>query len=357
MLDHLLKAVMEVPDGSVSDLLDALFGVLGDYSPELSKPMAAFIKDVVINCFTRYQRSYDLVNWKGLVDSVNDKGTKAQLYLGLHAVPPQFVPPSLADAIAKGLESTPFGAEASARSPSDRNRRRESPCGQLTGMSARRLSGSMPLLYQSGFRVESPEDVRRWVRETGQELNAAGSVTATFVIDESGWVRIADRRSEHVLAPVEDRCRPAGEMTFTIGPRSVSVTWVTNQSTGYCPEPDSWPAVQAALARSDIPGLEGFSKEFLFRRCPRCGSINIIKEGIFDCGVCAHHCRKNGTWTPMPPEQGARKRGYSRLGGKRRHRTSSLEARPQGHAGYLTSKRVHDVEITRKTGTSWIFSG
>jgi hypothetical protein len=112
VLDRLLKSVMDAPQGSVGDLLWALFGVLGDYSPELSKPVTAFIKDVVIQCFTRYRRSYDLVNWKGLVDSLGGKATEAQLYLALHAIPPQFVTPPLADAITKGLESTAFRDEA-----------------------------------------------------------------------------------------------------------------------------------------------------------------------------------------------------------------------------------------------------
>lgn len=139
----------------------------------------------------------------------------------------------------------------------------------------------------AGVRVESPEDVRRWIRQTEQELNAGGSVTATFVIDESGFLRIADRRSEHVACAGGRPVRSAGEMTFAVRPSGISVAWVTNQSTGYCPEPDSWPAVQAALARAGIAALEGFSQEFLFRRCPSCGSINIIKDGIFECGVCS----------------------------------------------------------------------
>jgi hypothetical protein len=75
-------------------------------------------------------------------------------------------------------------------------------------------------------------------------------------------------------------------MTFTIRPSGVGVTWVTNQSTGYCPEPDSWPAVQAALARAGIPAPEAFSQELTFRRCPSCASINIVKDGDFECGAC-----------------------------------------------------------------------
>lgn len=145
----------------------------------------------------------------------------------------------------------------------------------------------------AGIRVESPEDVRRWIRQTGQDADAAGNVVATFVIDEAGWLRIADRRSEHVACAGSRPVRSAGEMTFTVRMSGVSVTWVSNQSTGYCPEPDSWPAVEAALARAGIAAPDGFSRAFDLRRCPRCRSINIVKDGVFECGVCS---------TPLPGE-------------------------------------------------------
>jgi hypothetical protein len=143
----------------------------------------------------------------------------------------------------------------------------------------------------AGVPVESPEDVRRWVRQAGQELNTAGNVIVTFVIDESGGLRIADRRSEHVTCAGGRSIRSAGEMAFTVRPNGVSVAWVTNQSAGYCPEPDTWPAVEAALARAGITPPDGFSQEFIFRRCPQCRSINIVKEGILECSVCS---------TPLP---------------------------------------------------------
>ena len=145
----------------------------------------------------------------------------------------------------------------------------------------------------AGTQVESPEDVRRWVRQTAQEADAAGNIVATFIIDEAGWLRIADRRSEHVACAGNRPVRSAGEMTFTIRRSGVNVTWVTNQSTGYCPEPDSWPAVEAALSGAGITPPDGFSQAFDFRRCLRCGSINIIKDGVFECGACS---------TPLPEE-------------------------------------------------------
>ncbi len=138
----------------------------------------------------------------------------------------------------------------------------------------------------AGIRITSPQDLLAWVRQSGQEV-AAGSVTATFVVDEAGWLRIADRRSEHVACAGGRPVLSAGEMTFTLVPRGVDVSWVTNQSTGYCPEPESWPAVGAALERAGLAAPDGFSLEFAFRRCPRCDTINIVKEGLLECGVCS----------------------------------------------------------------------
>jgi hypothetical protein len=143
----------------------------------------------------------------------------------------------------------------------------------------------------AGIRVESPEDVLRWVRQTGQESTPAKNVTATFVIDETGSLRIADRRSEHVACAGGQPVKSAGEMTFTVVAKRVSVTWVTNQSTGYCPEPDSWPEVKGALSRAGIPAPDGFSLAFVFRRCQHCGFINLVKDEVFECGVCS---------TPLP---------------------------------------------------------
>src|SRR5579883_2582787 len=74
-----------------------------------------------------------------------------------------------------------------------------------------------------GTRIESPEDVRRWMRQTNQDDDAAGNVVATFVIDGDGWLRIADRRSEHVACAGGRPVRSAGEMTFAVSRTSVSV--------------------------------------------------------------------------------------------------------------------------------------
>jgi hypothetical protein len=111
-LDRFFEEVASTPGGSIRDVYQGLDRALKTCSVELTKTVAAFIKDLVVQCFTRYQRSYESVNWQELVASLDDQATEAQLYLALHAIPPQFVTPQLAGAIVKGLESTAFRDEA-----------------------------------------------------------------------------------------------------------------------------------------------------------------------------------------------------------------------------------------------------
>ncbi len=111
-------------------------------------------------------------------------------------------------------------------------------------------------------------------------------VVFTFIVDADGSLWIADRHSEHVACARGGDVLSAGEMMFEVDGESVSVTDVTNQSTGYCPEPESWPAVAAALDKAGIAHPNGFTRAFLFRLCEGCGQTNIVKEGDFTCAVC-----------------------------------------------------------------------
>jgi hypothetical protein len=134
-------------------------------------------------------------------------------------------------------------------------------------------------------RVSSAADLLSWVRRTGQRPGPERLVAATFVIDEQGSLLIADRRSEHVACAGGGPVLSAGELFFRIGD-GVEVAEASNQSTGFCPEPESWPAVAAALDRAGIPHPGGFTTEVVFRRCERCGERNVVKDGWFVCGLC-----------------------------------------------------------------------
>jgi hypothetical protein len=135
------------------------------------------------------------------------------------------------------------------------------------------------------------EAVRAWPR--GTEIRNASDLAAfadgtpcTFVVGVDGVLRVADRRSEHVACAGGEDVLSAGELTAVRDGSGCRVVDVSNQSTGYCPEPESWQAVAAALERAGIAHPGRFTFEALFRRCPRCGERNLVKDSWFRCALC-----------------------------------------------------------------------
>ncbi|MFB4295870.1 hypothetical protein [Actinomadura sp. NTSP31] len=61
---------------------------------------------------------------------------------------------------------------------------------------------------------------------------------------------------------------------------------ISNQSTGYCPDVISWPAVAAALDRAGVDHPAAFTRPIVFRRCPQCGQSNIVKDDHYVCALC-----------------------------------------------------------------------
>ena len=88
--------------------------------------------------------------------------------------------------------------------------------------------------------VRSAGDVIKWIAETDRPREHHGRVVATFIINTVGQLWINDRRSEHVRCAAGETVFSAGEMTFAVDEQAVEVVEATNQSTGYCPEPESW---------------------------------------------------------------------------------------------------------------------
>ena len=120
-------------------------------------------------------------------------------------------------------------------------------------------------------RVAREEDVLAWIADSSQIPEPSGYYVATFVVDAGGELWIADRHSEHVACARNGEVLSAGEISFEVDAGDVNVAEVTNQSTGYCPEQDSWPAVANALDRVGIPRPSVFRWEFVFRLCPGAG--------------------------------------------------------------------------------------
>ncbi len=108
----------------------------------------------------------------------------------------------------------------------------------------------------------------------------------TFIIDVEGWLWIADRHSEHYACAAGGDVLSAGEMTFELQTGTISAVEITNQSLGYCPEPESWPSVENALNRAGISHPGGFTTAFIFRRCESCGAKNLVKDDWYCCALC-----------------------------------------------------------------------
>lgn len=149
---------------------------------------------------------------------------------------------------------------------------------------ARRVKGI------DGLPVESMSMLKQSLRTLGAKLEGGESFITTFVIFHDGVLVLADRSSEHVACAGGNLVLSAGEMTFLLED-TIVVEQATNQSTGYCPEPDSWIAVAASLDRIPIHHPESFHPAFIFRRCAACSQTNIVKDGWYSCDVCQ---------TPLP---------------------------------------------------------
>jgi hypothetical protein len=83
----------------------------------------------------------------------------------------------------------------------------------------------------------------------------------------------------------------AGEITVS---RAGDVLDVSNQSTGFCPEPASWSALVSALDDAGLAHPAEWSMAFEFRRCTRfttsgataCEARTLVKDDVYECAEC-----------------------------------------------------------------------
>jgi hypothetical protein len=111
-------------------------------------------------------------------------------------------------------------------------------------------------------------------------------VTLTYVVLTTGNLCVADRRSEHVVCARKERVLTAGELTLECASDRITVVGATNYSTGYCPEVESWPALQTALEKAGLGRLTEWTQAMEFRRCDTCGMIALIKDEVYECFNC-----------------------------------------------------------------------
>lgn len=148
-------------------------------------------------------------------------------------------------------------------------------------------------------RIAVAHDVIHWMQRTRQRPDTDDTVTATFIVDLEGTLWIADRRSEHLACAQGRDVLSAGEITFDLGANPVSAISVTNQSLGYCPEPESWPSVAKALEAAGIEAPASFTAEFTFRRCEACNATNVVRDNWFVCAMCGAELKRSWNFAKL----------------------------------------------------------
>ncbi|SCF34616.1 hypothetical protein GA0074695_5867 [Micromonospora viridifaciens] len=134
-----------------------------------------------------------------------------------------------------------------------------------------------------GWPVRSPADLDTYLAAADPRDR---DEPFTYVIDTGGTLRLAPRRSEHVACAGGGEVLGAGEIAFAGERDGWVVTEVSNQSTGYCPDPTSWAAVADALDRAGIGSPEAFTVAVVFRRCLDCGEHNLVRDDDYICALC-----------------------------------------------------------------------
>src|SRR5689334_5722958 len=110
--------------------------------------------------------------------------------------------------------------------------------------------------YPAGTRIGNRDSFDRWISgRTPAELREP----FTYVVDRHKSLLVAPRQTEHVACAAGERVHGAGELTLAGHPEGWYVDAISNQSTGYCPDVASWPAVAAALDRIGLPRPDRFT--------------------------------------------------------------------------------------------------
>lgn len=149
----------------------------------------------------------------------------------------------------------------------------------------------------SGNPIHSVDDLSAWLSADPTERTLDGSSIATFTVGVDQTLRVAPRRSEHVACAAGGPVLAAGEITID---RNCEVVEISNQSTGFCPEPESWMLVESVLNYIGIKHPGRFTSTVIFRRCPKCNERNIVKDSWYYCQLC--DAKLPDTWNFSPAE-------------------------------------------------------
>lgn len=149
----------------------------------------------------------------------------------------------------------------------------------------------------AGTPILSATDIATWLESEPTERLADGTWVATFTISLNQILYFAPRRSEHVACASGGPVLSAGEIMID---DELRVTAISNQSTGFCPEPESWNSVKAVLDQIGLSHPGQFTSAVIFRKCPKCKERNIVKDSWYYCQICDTKLPKK--WNFSNPE-------------------------------------------------------
>lgn len=149
----------------------------------------------------------------------------------------------------------------------------------------------------AGVVVASHAALAAWLDGRGRDELAE---QFTFTVSLEGDMLLAPRRSEHVGCAGGRAVLAAGEITFARSGQRWRAAAVSNHSTGYCPAPEPWAAAAAALDRAGIGRPAGYDPVIVFRRCPACRELNIVRDLDFACAICGGPLPAEWNIGPVP---------------------------------------------------------
>jgi hypothetical protein len=110
-LEETLDSILSASEGAVGDVLHALWTLGGQSDVRLTKPLAQFIQDVVVSCFTRYRARFEKEDFRWMTRELNSAATPAQAYVALLSLP-ESQAAGARDAILTSLKGSEFSEAA-----------------------------------------------------------------------------------------------------------------------------------------------------------------------------------------------------------------------------------------------------
>jgi hypothetical protein len=111
VLETMIDSVMSIRGALISDVVKAMFAMLGEFETELTPTLAHFCKELIRQSFIKYRASYETSDFEWLVSQVNSRCNSSQAYLALYALPDTDLP-GCRETILRTLAPTSFRDEA-----------------------------------------------------------------------------------------------------------------------------------------------------------------------------------------------------------------------------------------------------